>query len=263
MARQKVLWWVAIILGAVTPAWAEEEESPAKGEGVEVGLTGDFFSKSMWRGQNIVDTWVFQPGVSVGYKGLTGSVWNNMNVKDEPVGGVPVEAGNLTETDLSLDYSNNVPGVEKIGFSVGAIYYDYLNIHLHPTAEAYAGFNLDIPAAPTIRWFYDFDQADGSYVQFSVGHTIEKLQEWRDNCYCGLQVGASMGLGTTHYNRFYFGLDETALNDLTLTAGLPICFGKLTIKPSLGYSTMLNKDIRAATEKSDNFWGGVGLAYAF
>lgn len=72
-----------------------------------------------------------------------------------------------------------------------------------------------------------------------------------------------MGLGTSEYNEGYFGVDETALNDLTLTAGLPLCFGKLTIRPMLGYSTMLNKDIRAATEKSDNFWGGVGLAYDF
>ncbi len=263
MAKRKVLWWVAIMLGIVTPAWAEKEDSPAKDEGVEVGVTADFFSKYIWRGQNIVDNWVFQPGVNVGYKGLTASVWNSLNMKDQRVGDVLVEAGNLTETDLSLDYSNQVPGVEKIGFSVGAIYYDYLNIHLHPTAEAYAGFNLDVPSAPSIRWYYDFDEADGSYVQFSVGHTIEKLREWREDCYCGLQVGASLGMGTTNYDRFYFGVDETALNDLTLTAGLPICIGKVTVRPSLGYSTMLNKDIRAATEKSDNLWGGVGLVYSF
>ncbi len=269
MAKGKVLWWVAIVLSTVASAAAEEKEAAkeekesAKEEGVEVSLTGDFFSKYIWRGQNLVNDWVFQPGVSVGYKGFTGSIWNNMNAKDHRVDDVLVKAGNLTETDLSLDYSNNVPGIDVLGFSVGAIYYDYLNIHLHPTAEAYGGLNLDVAASPSIRWYYDFDQADGSYVQFSVGHTIEKLQEWRTDCYCGLQVGASMGMGTANYNRFYFGLDETALNDFTLTAGLPICLGKLTIRPSLGYSTMLNKDVRAATEKSDNFWGGVGLVYDF
>ncbi len=264
MAKRKVLWWVAIILGTVAPVWAEEkEESSAKEDGVEVGVTADFFSKYVWRGQNLVDNWVFQPGVNVGYKGLTASIWNSLNMKDQHVDGVLVEAGSLTETDLSLDYSNQVPGIDVLGFSVGAVYYDYLNFHAHPTAEAYGGFNLDIPAAPSIKWYYDFDQADGSYVQFSVGHTIEKLHEWRKDCYCGLQVGASLGMGTAHYDQFYFGVDQTALNDLTLTAGLPICIGKVTVRPSLGYSTMLNKDIRAATEKSDNFWGGVGLVYSF
>jgi len=263
MERRKVLWWVAILLGVMAPVWAEEEDNAAKDGGVEVGVTADFFSKYIWRGQNVVDNWVFQPGVNVGYQGFTASIWSSMNMKDQRVGGVPIEAGNLTETDLALDYSNNVPGAEKIGFSVGAIYYDYLNIHLHPTAEAYAGFNLDIPSAPTIRWYYDFDEADGSYVQFSVGHTIEKLHEWREDCYCGLQVGASLGMGTRKYNDFYFGVDQTALNDFTLTAGLPFCIGKVTVRPSLGYSTMLSDEVRAATDKSDNLWGGVGLVYSF
>ena len=58
-------------------------------------------------------------------------------------------------------------------------------------------------------------------------------------------------------------MDGGALNDLTLTAGLPFCLGKLTIRPSVGYSIMIDDDIRAATRKSDNFWGGVGLAYDF
>jgi len=264
MTRSKVLGTVAAIMfGTAALAWAGDDDSVKKDEGVQVSLTGDFFSKYMWRGQNLVDNWVFQPGLSVGYKGLTGSVWNNMNMKDQRVDGVLVGAGSLTETDLTLDYSNNVPGVDVLGFSVGAIYYDYLNTHSHPTAEAYGGFNLNVPSAPSIRWYYDFDQADGSYVQFSVGHTIEKLREWRKNCYCGLQAGASLGMGTSHYNKFYFDVDQTALNDFTLTAGLPICLGRVTVKPSLGYSMMLNKDIRAATDKSDNFWGGVSLVYNF
>jgi hypothetical protein len=113
-----------------------------------------------------------------------------------------------------------------------------------------------------------FDQANGSYVQLSVGHTIEKLKEWGKDCHCGLQVGASLGLGTTNYNQYYFGVDQTALNDLTLTAGLPLTFGKLTIKPMLGYSTFVSKPIRSGNAsfngtKNDNFWGGVSLAYNF
>jgi hypothetical protein len=257
MANRKVLWWVAIVLGVVAPAWAEKEK------GVEVSVTGDFFSKYIWRGQNLADNWVFQPGASVSYKGFTGSIWNSLNAKDQRVGDVLVEAGSLTETDLALDYSNKVPGIKTLGFSVGAIYYDYLNIHAHPTAEAYGGLHLDIPSAPTIRWYYDFVEADGSYVQFSVGHTIQKLREWRNEGHCDLQVGASLGMGTRNYDRFYFGVDQTALNDFTLAAALPICFGKVTVKPTLGYSMMLSKDIRAATAQSDNFWGGVGLVYNF
>jgi hypothetical protein len=258
MARSKVLWCMAaMVLGTVTLASAEEDDS-AKAAGVEVGATADLFSKYIWRGQNVVDNWVLQPGASVGYKGLTGSIWANMDLTGEVVG-----EGSLTETDFTLDYSNKIPGLGVLGYSVGAIYYSFLNTHTHPTAEVYGGLTASVPLSPGVRWFYDFDQIKGSYVQFSVGHTIEKIRKWGEDCHCDVQLGASLGLGTAEYNEGYFGVDETALNDLTLTAGLPFTFGKLTIKPSVGYSAMLDKDIRAATDKSDNFWVGVGVAYNF
>jgi hypothetical protein len=237
-------------LGAVTLASAEDK--------VDVGVTADVFSKYIWRGQNIVDDWVLQPGASVGYKGLTGSIWGNMDLTGELV-----NEGKFTEVDLAVDYSNKVPGVDVLGYSVGTIYYSFLNTHSHPTAEVYGGLNLDVPLSPAVRWYYDYDVIDGSYIQFSVGHTIEKIRSWGENCHCDLQAGASVGVGTDGYNQGYFGVDQTALNDLTLTAGIPFTFGKLTIKPSIGYSTMLDDDIRAATDKSDNFWGGVGAAYNF
>jgi hypothetical protein len=258
MARSNVLWCVAaIMLGTAALALAEEDGS-AKEKGVDIGATADLFSKYIWRGQNIVDDWVLQPGASVGYKGLTGSIWGNMDLTGEVVG-----ESQLTETDLTIDYSNKVPGLDILGYSVGAIYYSFLNTHSHPTAEVYGGLTASVPLSPAVRWFYDFDQIEGSYVQFSVGHTIEKIRKWGDDCHCDVQLGASLGLGTDGYNEGYFGVDETALNDLTLTAGLSICLGKLTIRPSLGYSAMLDKDLRAATDKSDNFWAGVGAAYNF
>jgi hypothetical protein len=257
MAKRKVLWWMALVLSTVTLA-AAEEDSSANEDGVKVGMTADFFGKYIWRGQNIVDDWVLQPGASVGYKGLTGSIWGNVDLTGQVVG-----AGQLTEADFTLDYSNQVPGLKTLSYSVGTIYYSFLNTDSHPTAEVYGGLSLDVPLSPAVRWFYDFDLIEGSYIQFSVGHTIEKLHEWRKNCYCGLQLGASVGYGTEGYNEGYFGVDQGGWNDLTLTAGVPFCLGKLTIRPSLGYSMMIDDDIRAATEKSDNFWGGVGFAYSF
>jgi hypothetical protein len=251
MARSKVLWCVgAILLGTATGTLAEDK--------VDVGVTADVFSKYIWRGQNVVDNWVLQPGASVGYQGLTGSIWGNLDLAGEIVG-----EGQLTETDLTLDYSNKVPHLETIGYSVGTIYYSFLNTHSHPTAEVYGGLDFGVPLSPAVRWFYDFDLIKGSYIQFSVGHTIEKIRKWGEDCYCDVQLGASLGLGTSEYNEGYFGVDKTALNDLTLTAGLPIRFGKLTVKPSVGYATMLSQDIRADGGKNDNFWGGVGFAYDF
>ena len=50
---------------------------------VSVGVSADFFNKYVWRGQNLVDDWVLQPGVSIGYKNLTASFWGNLDLTDE------------------------------------------------------------------------------------------------------------------------------------------------------------------------------------
>jgi len=251
MLRNKGLWWVAaVLLCSASAATAEDE--------VSVGVAADLFSKYIWRGQNVVDDWVLQPSASAGYKGFTGSIWGNVDWTGELV-----DEWELSEVDYAIDYSNSFPGQETFGYSLGAIYYAFPNTGWNATSEVYAGLTADAPLSPAVKWFYDFDEADGSYIQFSVGHTIEKIVSWTEREYCGLMLGASLGYATDNYNESYFGVDDEAINDLTVTAGVPFCFGSLTIKPSVGYSVMIDDDIREATDKSDNFWGGVGASYSF
>jgi hypothetical protein len=247
---------VVVWLVASSFAWAQD--------GPSVTASNDFLSKYVWRGQLLVDDWVTQPSVSVGYKGFTASVWGNLCLTDE----VDAE-GEFTEFDYSLDYTAPIPGQDVFSFSLGTIYYRFPNQVFDPTLEVYGGLSAAVPLSPTVKVFYDVsdrideDGIEGSYIQFSIGHTIEKITEWTKECYCGLQLGASVGYGTAGYDKGYFGVDDAALNDLTLSAGLPICLGNLTIKPMVGYSMMLDSDIRAATDKSDNLYGGVGLALRF
>jgi hypothetical protein len=240
----------ATVLGTVPAAMAEED--------VTFGVAADFFSKYVWRGQNVVDDWVLQPSASLGYKGFTASIWGNVDMT-----GDLVDDWEFSEVDYAIDYSNTFPGQETLGYSVGLIYYDFPNTGWDATGEVYAGLSAELPLSPAVKWFYDFDEADGSYIQFSLGHTIEKIRQWREDCYCDLQFGASVAYATDNYNDFYFGVDDGAFNDVTLSAGLPFCIGSLTIKPSIAYSVMIDNDIREATGESDNFWGGVGLAYSF
>ena len=150
----------------------------------------------------------------------------------------------FNEVDFTLDYSNKVPGLDVLGYSVGVIHYDFVNTPFPATSEAYLGLTASVPTSPGVRWFYDFQQFHGNYIQFSLSHTIEKFHEWQEGCYCGVQVGASLGLADSRYDEGYFGVDRTALNDLTLAAGIPFCFGKLTIRPSIGYSMMVDQHIR-------------------
>jgi len=253
MSQRKVRWCLATLLALATMTGAEDKK-----ERVSIGVTADVFSKYVWRGQNIVDDWVLQPGVSIGYKGLTGSIWGNMDLHGETV-----DNWELTELDYSVDYSNTFPGQKTLGYSVGVIYYDFLNTEADATGEVYGGLTASVPLSPAIRAYYDFDEIDGTYVQLSAGHTIEKITQWREDCYCGGQVGVSLGYGSCGYNEGYFGMDDGGFNDLTFTASLPLCLGKWTIRPSVAFSTMIDDDIRAATAKSDNLWAGVGAAFQF
>jgi hypothetical protein len=248
--RCKALWCVvAVSLSGVSVA-AEDD--------VSVDLAADLFSKYVWRGQNIIDDGVFQPSASIGYRGLTGTVWSSLDLTGELVG-----RGQFNEVDLSLDYTNTLPDVEKLSYSVGVIYYDFPNTGWDATSEVYGGLAAAVPLSPAIRWYYDFDAIDGSYIQLSLGHTIEKLQQWRDDCYCDLELGASLGYATSGYNRGYFNVDESAFNDLTLSAAVPFSLGRWTLKPSLAYSTLLDDEVRAVTAKSDNFWGGISASCNF
>lgn len=253
MCRSKVSWCAMMCLTLAAATGAQENK-----ESVSVSIAAELAGKHVWRGQDIVDDWVLQPSVAAAYKGLTASVWADLDLT-----GAWVDEGQLNEVDYILDYSRAFPGQKTLGYSVGAIHYDFPNTPWKATSEAYAGLTASTPLSPAIRAYYDFDEIDGTYVQLSLGHTIEKVTQWRQDCYCGAQVGASLGYGSAGYNDGYFSVDGGGLNDLTLTAGLPICLGRWSIRPNVAYSTMIDGDIRAATARSDNFWVGIGAAWKF
>lgn len=228
-------------------------------EKITFGLSTDYYSKYIWRGQNIDDRSVLQPSVSVSTYGFTGSIWGNLDLTNQND-----TSGEFSEFDFSLDYSGTIPGIDWLGFSVGTIYYRFPNTAFEPTTEIYGGLSLpNVPLAPYFKWYRDVDEINGSYFQFGLGHTFEKVVKVNDNCYCGLQLGASSGWGNSTYNKGYFGVNNGKFNDITLTAGFPVCIGSWTIRPNINYSTMLSDSIRAATAKSNNFWAGVGISVSF
>jgi hypothetical protein len=250
----------AIWLAASTFVFAADEA----GDNPEVTVASDFFNKYVWRGQLLIDDWVAQPSVGVAYKGFTASIWSNYCLTNE------IDARNeFTEFDYSLDYTAVIPGQDLLSFSVGTIYYRFPNQAFEPTLEVYGGISADLPLSPAVKVFYDAgnsidqDEIEGNYIQFSIGHTFDKVLRWEEECTCDVCFGASVGYGTAGYNKGYFGVDDGAFNDLTLTAGLPVSLGKLTVKPQVGYSTMLDHKIRTAGQNSDNLFAGIGAAYTF
>ncbi|MBN1359514.1 MAG: hypothetical protein JW993_02930 [Sedimentisphaerales bacterium] len=245
MTKSKMVSYVVIaFVGMSTVAWAEGD--------VTVGV--DVLSKYVWRGQNVVDDWVLQPSVSVAYKGLTGSIWGNLDLTGDFVDG-----GEFNEIDYTLDYSAAVPGVEKLGYSVGAIYYVFPNTGFNSTTEVYAGLGLDLPASPAVTVYYDVDEADGMYVSLSAGHSIEKLGDSP----VGLDLGASLGWGNKTYNTFYWGTTSSELNDLVLSAGFPFEVAGITVTPKISLITLLGSDIKDAdTYDTSNSLVVFGVGFA-
>jgi hypothetical protein len=230
---------------------------------VTFGVSADYYSKYIWRGQVLDDKSVLQPAASISAYGFTGSLWGNMNLADKD-NIVPDNAGEFSEFDWTLDYTAVIPGIEWLTGSVGVIYYRFPNQSYDPTTEIYGGLSLpNAPLTPYFKWYRDVDEIKGSYFQFGLGHTIEKVCVMSEDCSCDLQLGASFGWGNTPYNVGYFGVDGGHPNDLAFTVGLPVSIGSWTVKPSINYAAMLSDSIREATDKSDNFWWGVGISTRF
>jgi len=237
---------------------------------VTVGISADFFEKYVWRGQHLVDDWVFQPGVSVGYGGLTASFWGNMDLTNENTAN-----GEFSEIDLTLDYSASIPGIDILGYSVGLIHYDFpVNGSADDTSELYAGLSLNIPASPSVTFYYDVDEVkEGTYISFGVGHGFENVFELGSDTPVGVDLSASIGWANSDYNKVYWGAKPDgsaiggAMNDLVLTLAFPFQLAGFDVTASLNHVTLMDDDIRKTdaygTGRDDSLYAGIGFTKAF
>jgi hypothetical protein len=258
-----VAWTVVVCMGGgISKADADEK--------VTVGGSADFYEKYVWRGQDLVDDWVFQPGASVGYGGLTASFWGNLELTDENG-----HNGEMSEVDLTLDYSGQVPGIDILGYSVGMIYYDFpVNGAADDTEEVYAGLSLDVPASPSVTVYYDVDEVkDGTYISFGVSHSFENVFEIGPDTPVGVDLSASIGWANSKYNKIYWGTKPngtsigSAANDLVLSLALPFELAGFDVTASLNYVTLVDKDIRRTDAygkgRDDMLFAGIGIAKEF
>lgn len=238
----------------------------------EIGFeaTADFANKYIWRGQNLVDDWVLQPGAVVSYGGLSASFWGNLDMTDENGSN-----GEFSEIDLTLDYSAQFPGIDVLGYSVGMINYDFpVNGSADDTTEVYAGLSLDVPASPSVTFYRDVDETgDGLYISFGVGHSFENVFELSPDIPVGVDIGATLGWGNSAYNKFYWGSTPDGstiggeMNDLVLSIGLPFQLAGLSFTASVNYITLVGDDIRKTDaygkSKDDNIVAGIGFSAGF
>ena len=245
--------WVLVLTLIAGTAVAEEEKT------FSAGVSAGYYSKYIWRGQNVNDTSVFQTNVSGSAYGFTGAIWSNIDLTNDSQF-APGNAGEFSEIDYSLDYSHSF---SKVGISAGVIHYLFPNTSSQSTTEIYGGVSFALPLSPKITWYRDVNLIKGSYVQITAGHSFEKIAKWNDDYYIGLSLNGSLAWAGSGYNSGYFGIDETKFNDLTIGVGVPFNLKHVTVTPSVNVSTMLDEEIGNATYERNNVWFGVALSKSF
>ncbi len=264
MRQNKQLVMIVGILAILAASTLAAEENLA------IETSADFFNKYIWRGQNIVDDWVFQPTVSASYRGLSASFWGNLDMTDENGNN-----GEFSEIDLTLDYSAQLADFDTLGYSVGMINYDFpVNGGADDTTEIYAGLNLDVTASPSITFYRDVDEAkNGTYISVGVEHSFENVFELCPDTPVGVDICASLGWGNTAYNKFYWGTtpDGSTIggeaNDLILSLCFPFEMAGFNVTASVNYITLIGDDIRKTDKygksKDDNLVAGIGVSKSF
>ena len=192
---------------------------------------------------------------------LTAGIWGSLELTD-----FTGNEGQFTEVDYSLDYSSELPGIEGVGYSLGVIYYDFPSTLTKDTTELYWGLSLELPLNPSLTVYHDVDEAKGTYVSLAVGHSVEQIARLGPDMPVGLEVGVSLGWGSGSYNNYYWGIDESKLNDLSVSVSFPVNIAGWTVAPVLSYVTLVNSDIRdtdAYATDSDYFLSGISLSKTF
>lgn len=213
-----------------------------------------YMGKYVWRGQLLNDDPVVQPSVGFQVGKVYLNLWGNMDTTE-----YNDNSGEFNEVDFTVDYSDSI--TELLGFSVGAIRYEFPNTDLDATTEIYAGLNLNTFLSPSAKVYYDIDDIEGVYASFGVGHSISITET------VSLEMGASLGVGNEKYNEGYWGVsDGSSAQDLTLTLALPVSLGSWTVTPSLTYVSLMDTDLRecdAYAKESDYLYAGIGLSTTF
>ena len=259
LAAVMVLSYVTSVAGAQEPELplAAEEETPWS-----VELDASFYSKYVFRGAVVSNNWVMQPSAALSYRDLTATVWGNLELTNGTLfPGHGDSAGDFTEIDYILDYSW---AHDDLNFSVGVIVYAFPNTSLSTTTELYGAVGIDTLLSPTLTVYQDIDEADGTYANLSIGHTVEDILELGENVSVSADLAAAVGWGSGNHNAFYYGPDQSGLTDVLLSLGLPIQIGDhVTVTPSLAWSALIDNNIRAAMSDDSNFIGGISLTAAF
>jgi hypothetical protein len=244
----------------------------------EVGAQLDLFSSYVWRGLTLTNKPVAQPDLWVSFPAGNASItvggWANIDIGkyDDPENDIS-ESGGLSAFNFSEfnPYAEVGFGTGKATLTGGIVGYFYpndltdesnggLNSDVN-TWEMYGKVGLDVPLAPELSIYYDFDKIKGAYVEGAVSHSVP-LGESRTLDLGGV-VGLSLGQDESSDESFNFADD--GFTHLDLSAGVPLTAGVFSITPVLHFQISgdeITKFTSPTNESDVKLWGGVSIGWS-
>ncbi|MBF0253305.1 MAG: hypothetical protein HQL29_05755 [Candidatus Omnitrophica bacterium] len=266
-----------VLLVQVTASFALEENwLGEKPEWMpEVSLTDSFYTKYIWRGQNLGNEPVMQTDFSLSKGGFTFDLWTNYSLNnDKTVDGGRFEE--YTEIDYNIDYTFSLGemlgkvGVEAekldpMSLSLGYTYYTFPNVNWDSkgfdTHEVYLGVAYDILLQPYLKWYWDVDSGkgvagegtgNGSYYLAGIGHTFEF-----DETGITADIGMSIAYNDQQWTH------KSGWSDMNFSGSVSIpVLTYFTISPSVGYSVILDEDVYSGAQENE-FYGGLSIGFAY
>lgn len=216
---------------------------------MNTGGTYTLSSKYVSRGVNTVNNWVFQQSTDIQFGNLSASLWGNMELTNhngsQYVRSKP--AGTFTEWDFTIEYAT---AWKNLQIALGWIEYQYPGTGWERTREAYLSFSIDSPLSPNITIYRDTGAAKGIYAAAGVELPIRER----------LCLSAQVGYGCPKFNSYYYGCEAASWVDLTLGLSSAVNIGSgWQVKPTVWYSTLLDKRLLADAPNRQNVWLSVEL----
>ncbi len=255
-----------MVLAAITLAFIAGRASAGElMEDLDVSSSVDFASHYMFRGAAIVDDPVLQPAASLSYKGFSFDFWGNMDLTGDTVDGAE-----FNELDFIWGYSTDLgflafgnegdmkDMLEKVSLGAGYTFYVFPNWDdssgVDETShEWYLNAALDTILQPSYAVYHDFDQGDGWYHEWGIGHSFDLDPVTVD-------AGISMGLNVDQWG---FDTNLTAL-DFGTSVTLPVerlinveALRYVTVVPHVNYLLPLDD------QYEHEVYGGVAATVAF
>lgn len=238
---------LAIVLMMIGVGLTATSEAAIKVEGdVYAGV----FDKYLWRGFDLSEGRpVIQGGIDLSVGNWTLSTWHNWQLKSGPT----INAGELNETDVILDYSFDIG--EMLSVSVGDVWYMLDFEGAEDTNELYASATVNTLLSPTLSIYWDWDacEEDGLFFTFDVSHSLDLME--------GLALNLGALVSYNQHSDYAVG-DYSGFHNYELSASLDYALtDALSVSPSFTFSSGIDDDAKEAIDTE--ILAGVNMTFAF